>query len=547
MLEDARRLPSGSVLEADIIVVGAGAAGIAIGLDMIGSRTRVLILEGGDTGFDRSEQALYRGVNVGLRYEPLDLCRVKGLGGSTSSKGWAGFCKPLAPLDFEQRPWVPLSGWPLCRESLDPYYARAWELLSLPAEWDNAARATDHFSRALPLGEGDCENELCVMSPAPHLGQTAESRLRNAANVRVLFHANVSEIHVNARGDRVTGLSIATLTGGRIEARGRHVVLAAGGIENARLLLLSDSVQKGGLGNGHDLVGRCFMDHPRFTWGQIRNVAQAERLGRYDPTAALTHNRRHLDSHPIEELLGIGVTISEAAQRREQILGSRSWILPVGPSGARAGGRELREILLWVRRRRLPADLGVRARAVLADLPNAVSAITAHLRAIAGKSTHWQIQTIMEPAPNMESRVTLAGDLDRLGLRKTRLDWRLDALTERSLARTQELVIADLQRIGLDCAIVGTGGPAANQTVADPRWVWHHMGTTRMSEDPRTGVVDADCRVHGIDNLHIAGSSVFPTAGNDMPTATIVALAFRLSERLKQRLQETSAPAMLVA
>jgi hypothetical protein len=312
-------------------------------------------------------------------------------------------------------------------------------------------------------------------------------------------------------------------------------------------LLLSDSVQKGGLGNGHDLVGRCFMDHPRFTWGQIRNVAQAERLGRYDPTAALTHNRRHLCSHPIEELLGIGVTISEAAQRREQILGSRSWILPVGPSGARAGGRELREILLWIRRGRLPADLGVRARAVLADLPNAVSAITAHLRAIAGKSTHWQIQTIMEPAPNMESRVTLAGDLDRLGLRKTRLDWRLDALTERSLARTQELVIADLQRIGLDCAIVGTGGPAANQTVADPRWVWHHMGTTRMSEDPRTGVVDADCRVHGIDNLHIAGSSVFPTAGNDMPTATIVALAFRLSERLKQRLQETSAPAMLVA
>jgi len=545
VLEDARRLASGSKLEADMIVVGAGAAGIAVALDMIGTRARVLLLEGGDIDFDRTEQALYRGENVGLRYEPLDLCRVKGLGGSTCGKGWAGFCKALSALDFEQRPWVPLSGWPLGRDDLDPYYARAWTLLSLPQDWDSSAHRTANFAGGLAIGDGDCENELCVMSPSPHIGAVAEQRLRMAANVRVILHANVTEIEVNERADRVTGVRIATLEGSHLTARAPLVVLATGGIENARLLLLSDRVQREGLGNGSGFVGRCFMDHPRFTWGQIRNVAEPQRLTRYDPTAALTYSR-NAATRALDELFGVGVSVSEQAQRREQILGSRSWIVPVGPNGARAGARELREIALWLRRGRLPSDLALRTRAVLADLPNAIQAVTAHLRALAGKSTHWQIQTIMEPTPNPDSRVTLTAEIDRLGLRKSRLNWRLDALVERSLARTQELIVGDLTRAGLDCAIVGSGGKAANQTIADPRWVWHHMGTTRMSIDPSLGVVDETCRVHGIDNLFIAGSSVFPTVGNDMPTATIVALAYRLAHTLKQRLAEPAAAPAVV-
>jgi choline dehydrogenase-like flavoprotein len=126
--------------------------------------------------------------------------------------------------------------------------------------------------------------------------------------------------------------------------------------------------------------------------------------------------------------------------------------------------------------------------------------------------------------------------MDSLGMPRVQLDWRLTSLAEQSLARTQELVVADLNSIGIQCAQVGPGGMRANQTVDHPRWVWHHMGTTRMSARPQDGVVDADCRVHGMSNLFIAGSSVFPTCSTDMPTLTLIALAHRLADHLKSQL-----------
>ena len=536
MIEDAHDLRTGDRLEADIVVVGAGAAGIAIALRFAHTSTRVLVLEGGGRKFERAAQELYSGHNAGLRYEPLDLCRVKGLGGSTSRMGWAGWCKPLLPIDFEQRPWVPLSGWPVDRRELEPYYRAAFGTLSLPPDTDSQAVLDGQRNDCLPIGDSDCRNEPCALSPAPHLGEVWEPQLRSASNVRVLLHANVTEVQCNDDATHITGVRCATLTGVAFSAHAPIVVLAAGGIENARLLLLSDQVEASGLGNRHGFVGRCFMDHPRFAWGQIRNVDRPELLRRYDPTTSIKQSSSAAGSEPCAAMFGASLVVSPETQRREQILNARSWILPVAPSGERPGGRELREMVLWLKRKRVPADVRTRAGIIAADLPNAVAAVVAHLRSLKWQPTHWQFQTILEPEPNADSRVTLTADRDRLGLRRTQLDWRLGALTEKTLQRTQELLIGDLRRIGIDCSIIGSGGAVANQTVANPRWVWHHMGTTRMSADPRTGVVDANCRVHGIDNLFVAGSSVFPTVGNDMPTVTLIALAHRLAEHVKTRL-----------
>lgn len=540
MLEDAREVSAEAELSAQIIIVGAGAAGIAIARELAGRDTPVLMLESGGLEFDSVVQADYAGESVGLRYEPLDLCRVKGFGGSTSRQGWAGWCKPMRPLDFKHRPWVPLSGWPFAREELVPHYRRALSLLSLPEDADSEAMQASHFRGALPLGEGDTENELCPLSPAPHLGEVWRDELRRSANVRVLLNATVTELLATPSGRHITGVRVSAGGDRGFTATAPIVVLAAGGIENARLLLLSDKVARPGLGNASGFVGRCFMDHPRFAWGQIRNVADPSLLLRYDPTNAATHLRDSRGTGLQAPTYATSITVSEAAQRRDQLLNARSWILPVAPGGERTGGRELREIALWLMRHRLPSDIALRTRLVLRDLPNAAAAVVAHLRSIARRSTHWQFVTILEPEPNPDSRITLADDVDRHGLRRVRLDWRLGELTERTLARTQELITADLKRAGFDCAIVGSGGEAANQRINDPRWVWHHMGTTRMSTDPAKGVVDSDCRVHGVDNLYIAGSSVFPTVGNDMPTVTLIALAYRLADHLQQGLSRSA-------
>lgn len=539
MIEDARLLPIESNLDADVIIAGAGAAGLSLGLGLMNSGLSVLLLESGGLSYERDTQSLYRGRNIGLRYEPLDLVRVRTFGGSTDKRGWAGWCKPFANIDFEKRDWVNLSGWPIPRSELDESYEHAFATTGLPADGERKAAARADSARQLPLS-GDCVNDPIMLSSAPQLGGAWLETFRRATNVRVLLHANITTIVTSPDDRSVTRVVFSTLERRQFTAKARAVVLAAGGVENARLMLAN----KRACGTGAGWVGRCFMDHPRFAWGQISALDDPRRIRDYDPTDGVGMKKGRLPQPGQDPILGFGISISEAAQRKHRILGSRSWILPVAPSGETSGSRELREIALWLGlRRRIPSDLATRAALVAKDLPNAAAAAFAHIASMRGKTTHWQFVTTLEPEPNRDSRVLLdQSNKDPLGIPRVALDWRLTPQTAHSLAITQELIVNQLRTEGVSCAIIGNGGEAANQTVANPRWVWHLMGTTRMSDDATTGVVDGNCKVHGMDNLYLAGSSVFPTCSTDMPTLTVIALAYRLSARLKQVLQAEPAP-----
>lgn len=535
MFDDARKLPQGSEIEADVLIIGAGAAGTTIGSEFAGHGARVVVVESGGLEYDPATQKLYRGLNVGHHYEPLDLCRVRTFGGSTDPRGWGGWCKPLAPIDFEERPWVPLSGWPLARADLEPFYERARRTLGLPADTEALAAADATADDVLKLAGPDVINEPCPLSPAPHLGWSSRDTLAAAKNVRVLLHSNVTEILTDEAARQAHGVRLATLNGKSHVVKARMLVLAAGGIENARLLLLSDRVQREGLGNGSDFVGRCFMEHPRFSWGRLSGENVASKLRRYDPGYVVP--QRVIGAPPGSRplLIGASVALSEAAQRKEELLGARSWIMPAPEAGERDGGREVKELVFWLKKKRIPSDLGRRASAILSDLPNAAGAVHAHLAAKMGPAKQWQFVTVLEQEPYRDSRVTLDDSRDRLDLRRVKLDWRLGPLTKKTLARTAEMFAAEMQAIGLDCSITGSDGKAGPD-IDNPRWVWHHMGTTRMSAEPRDGVVDGNCRIHGMDNLFVAGSSVFPTVGNDMPTLSVVALAHRLADHLKMEL-----------
>jgi choline dehydrogenase-like flavoprotein len=536
MIEDARHLPTDVKIDADIAIIGGGAAGISMALNFLHGPLKVVVLESGGIDYESKTQSLYRGRNVGLRYEPLDLCRVRMFGGSTDERGWAGWCKTFSDLDFEQRAWVGLSGWPISKRDLRPFYKEALKTVSLPAEMERMTEREAHAPDCLPLEVGDCVNDPVPLSTAPRLSDAWLETIRTSPNVRVILHANVTRIYTDEMGDVVTGLHVGTLDRRMLKMKPRFTVLAAGGIESARLLLSSNQTVKTGLGNASDWVGRCFMDHPRYAWGQITSIIDPSLLLRYNPTLGVGQRRRGVprpDTHP---LFGVGVSPNEAAQRREQMLGSRTWIVPVSAQGERAGGRELREVVLWAMRRRIPSDIVLRGAKIFGDLPNAAAAAVSHLRSVAGQARRWQFQTIVEPEPNPSSRVTLDNDRDPLGLARVKLDWRLTPLVRRTLQVTQDMVVKNLRSIGLDCHVEGPGGPAANQKFEEPRWTWHHMGTARMSDDPNMGVVDADCKVHGVRNLYVTGSSVFPTSSTDMPTLTLIALAHRLSAHLRTQL-----------
>jgi choline dehydrogenase-like flavoprotein len=486
---DARSLPPGHHIEADLCIVGAGAAGLAIARSFMGGSKRVALLESGGIKPDPETQALYAGENVGAPHAPLAQCRLRYFGGTTNH--WTAHVRPLDPLDFQARPWVPHSGWPFGRVELDPYYERARELLGLPERPFEVAAWAGKRARPWPFGADRVRNAVrqIVAEAQRRLGPRLREEFSGSQNVDTYLFANLLRIELSESRRRVTKLHVGTLEGGRFTLSARRIVLATGGIENARLLLLS--------GIGADgLVGRFYANHPSSNTGRIQ-------LTRGGLDARFYLGRAHAR-------------------------GVAAGFFSLSPELQRA--EELRNCWVQVyRRARGPVSPAQRA---FARLATDVDRLGGPLRR-GGREpgVSFGMQAIVEPAPNPDSRVRLGDERDALGQRRVILDWRVSETESRTVRRTFELVARELGASGLGRAHIAF--PEGAFARLDATASHHHMGSTRMHVDPARGVVDADCRMHGIENLFVAGSSVFPTYGTANPTYTLLALAFRLADHLK--------------
>lgn len=527
MFLDARKMPSGTVIDTDVCIIGAGAAGITLARQLIGHPVRVCLLESGGLRIDRETQRLYEGETVGIPYE-LETTRSRFFGGSTN--WWGGFSRPQEDLHFERRDWVPDSGWPISRADLEPYYARAHEVCGIEADAYDPERVLPELEgndlRPLPLSGGRVITSLTRLSKEKRrFGKAYREELARAANITVYTYANVIDLALDAYGSSIERVRVATLAGNQLSVTARMVVLATGAIENARLLLASNAVESCGVGNRSDQVGRYFMEHPRTVVAEVALSSVGERaLRAYLPRYAM-----------LRLPVAAELNVSPEVQRAEGLLDAAAYVELVMQGEEAAGTVALKQLywdMVW---------RGARPRAPLQQL----AAIAAHPKSLAtfglGLFTCAErfvrcrrITVIAEQAPNPDSRVMLSHQRDRLGMQRVRLDWRMTELDRYALRRTAEILGEELSRAGL--LSVSRFMPEYERDVLTPQWNWHHMGTTRMHEDPSRGVVDPQCRVHGVANLFIAGSSVFPTAGNHTPTFTIVALAIRLAEHLRRQL-----------
>lgn len=565
MLVDGRTIPAQSRLEADLCIIGAGAAGITLARELSGrSNTQVIVLESGGTEFDSRTQALARGENVGLPYFPLHTSRLRWLGGTTNH--WGGHCRPMAPEDLETKPWIPNSGWPITRQDLDPYYERARAICGIPnSDWDTQTWVRRDRYRPLPLvGDRFVTGLAQVVPKAARSFRVAyRAELEAAPNVAVHTGANVTEIETNENGSLATLVHVATLGGNRYSVATRHLVLAAGGIENARIMLASNRQWPRGLGNGHDVVGRFFLEHPRFVSGILAPSNPHLSVGFYEQHAV---GKTRLQGY---------LSLTSSMLRAEQLID-----VEVHPRAAYAGSFEhalessefedLKALVKMVKRRGDIEDFGRHLSGVLADLatwqsvtvpgaplpvpfpevvgelmhstPVEVQALipdllgdivgAAYAKTAGAPIEAVMLRTRLDPVPNPDSRVTLAEERDELGMPRVRLDWRLTPLDHHSVRRTLEILGAEVGRAGLGRVRI-TLDEDPSVWPEDLAGGWHHMGTTRMSDVPRRGVVDRNGLVHGMHNLYIAGSSVFPTAGSGTPTMTLVALTLRMAEHLK--------------
>jgi choline dehydrogenase-like flavoprotein len=545
MLIDSHTLQQDTEIHADICIVGAGTAGITLANELVDQSMSVALLESGGNKPDRESHALNEGQNIGRPYFSLDTSRARFLGGCCNrwnlkiGNGRLGArVRPLDAVDFEAREWIPYSGWPFDKTHLDPYYDRAQRICEVeptsfdPQDWSDPVQRP-----VLQFNDERAQTVMFKFCPRDPFLKNYLDRIKKAPNIKTFLYGNVIDIETNETASTATGVKVACLHGPSFRVNAKIVVLALGGLETPRLLLLSNRVQSNGLGNGHDIVGRFFMEHPHFRLGyvvpfdadMINATALYNHIHLVDNVAVVAKISLAGDMIRNEKLLNFVtqfnpriVTLSLLAQA----------MYPNLPSKSVKSYKAIRTMLA----ERTTTDL-------LHHLGNIVKGLDSVCVSAARKvkrdfirhfnkkqvPVYW-LETMCEQAPNPNSRVLLSDSVDQLGQTRISLDWQLSQNDIESAIRSQRILDEVLQASGIGrlyCEL---------DDLTPPRRItggWHQMGTTRMHDDPKQGVVDSNSRVHGLSNLFIAGPSVFPTTGYANPTLTIVAMTVRLADHLK--------------
>ncbi len=510
MIKDFNDAAVGSTIETDVCIVGAGAAGIAIAHSLMNKGLRVLLLESGGQTPDKDTSDLNTltvdgdiDANVtGTRFNPNRACRQRFFGGTTNH--WTGWCRPLDEIDFKARPWIPLSGWPITRSDLDPYYQAALPYcdLSTPIFTDEESGLTglpDYMPSKL-------ESIFWTFSAPTRFGQKYRAELDASDNVTVLLYANVVDVVTDASESNVTAFTVRSLKGKEGTVRAKRYVIATGALENTRLLLASNSKNPAGVGNQSGMVGKNYQNHPHLDVGTIVSSdpkALSALYERRDATATGGNGFR----------LGLGAT--EAVQEDRKTLNFGASIQEENAKNA------FRTIWNDIKRFNWPDNFSSKMKMVVEDLVGQEQRLS------------HQVYMYTEQAPSEESRIALTNERDALDMPRIRMDWKLNELDKHTVKQASLVIGEEIGRLGI-------GRLKIRDWIMDkdgkfPSSLWggcHQIGTTRMSASAQDGVVDKNCRVHGIDNLYMAGSSVFPTGGHTPPTFTIVALALRLADHL---------------
>jgi choline dehydrogenase-like flavoprotein len=551
MITDARRLPPNSIINCDICIIGAGAAGIALASELLHSGKDVVLLEGGGTRLERGMQDLYKGEVVDPdRHGRLELYRQRRFGGTTAV--WGGRCAPFDEIDFECRPYLPHSGWPIHKTDLDPYYVRAHEYCDLGTYAYRVSEALPNQPEEMIPGLESSDvhtDRLWRFSLPTNFAKEYGDGLRRSQTVRVYLHANCRRICTVQKGNAVDHLEIASSAEGSFKLRARQYVLAAGGLEVTRLLLSSDDVHTKGIGNDRDLVGRFYLSHMTGDLGEV--------LFRPKGRGVVWNYERTIDDVYCRR----AISICEKRQRYDRLLNFRA-TLNHPPAADPRHENGVLSLMYLVKRffaNRIPPEYSrtlsglTPLRHVFAHCGNVVNDLGNLTRfsgmwvrkrissrrklpsvAFESKSNVYTLHFDAEQSPNPDSRVTLADTTDVFGMKRLKVDWRFSDIDLESVVQSCRLISSALERSGAGTMLFRPED-IAEQIRTTCGVGSHHIGTTRMAGDPSRGVVDDNCRVYGIDNLYIASSSVFPTSGVANPTLTIVALAIRLADHLKGR------------
>lgn len=546
MLIDVAPHARGDLARFDVCIVGSGPAGITVAREVCRTGLSVCLVESGAHKSSGKIQDLNAGVvdsAHGYREEVLREGRCRRFGGTANL--WnhqirgepARYVRyvPLDEIDFESRDWVPESGWAFSRQAIEPFYQRAQQVCGInsfecPPEFVEAGTKNGRLWQTEKI-----ESVVSQLGLAETFVEHYRRELILDQRVTVILRATLLQFQMDPLSRVITSGQVRTPDGRKFWIRARTFVLAAGGLENARILLLQEDLQSGGLGNQHDMVERCFMDHPQITLGVLTPFSSSL-FGR-----AELYDQHHVGGHVMMRLLHIRPEV----MRREKMLNLYGVLVPHFKTLRDNSTATLRQLMVRVPRfiyRRLslqyrctPLDARPFRQRLLEDYYAEGQCGWSRLARPERRFVEFSIRSLVEQSPDRSNRVMLQDETDEFDQRKIKVLWRWNDLDLRSIRQAQKIFREELASTG-----IGTFVPLEETIGPRPRRFdspHHFLGTTRMHDNPRNRVVDPDCRVHGVPNLFVAGSSVFPTSGYANPTFTIIALALRLASHLQSELQ----------
>ena len=546
MIKQPSEITVGSTLTADVCVVGAGAAGIALAVELGRAGVDVLLIPGGDHRYRTAHQELYKG--SATNDIPLERSRIRRFGGTTSV--WGGRCIPFDEIDFEHRPHVPDADWPFGLSELSPYYSRAHEHLDIGTNpsFDVKEVLPDEPPQLIEgfASEAVETHKVEKWSLPTNLGKKYKKELDRSPNVTVLMDAHLIEAQTNEANEELQQLRCVAGDSRRFNCVANQYVFAMGGLETTRHLL--HLIGNPGTTEPNDHLGRYFMTHLSGAIAEVSIDPSVEVINRYETDREGVYCRRRIQ-------------ISQEAQREHGLLNFAAFLHDPPLQDPRHRdpvlsllffAKGLRSVAL-----RIPAEYSVELaygrfsfrdhlphlRNILLGLPRLIASAPGLIYRrllrrrklpsviLSKPDNRYTLYYHVEHAPTSTSRVTLSDETDRHGLRRLHVSMEHSDLDVDSILRAHEIIRLELERTGVG-RLEYLFDDSRAAVIRHIGFGGHQMGTTRMAHNEHMGVVNPDGQVFGISNLFVAGPSTFVTGSHANPVLTIVAMAIRLADHL---------------
>lgn len=455
-----------------VCIIGSGPAGISLALKLEKLGIPSLIVEAGGFEYSTSSQEPYKGNVIGDEYAPLDAARLRHLGGTSGH--WGGWCFPLDEADFEQRDGFPNSGWPIKKEHLDPFSQETCQILGV-APFPPNIKHSEHIQ------------EVTFRFSKVRFGEKYKEEIKKSKLIGLLINSPLHSLVPNKSA--ISHINIQSKN--KIKTiKAKYFSLCTGGIENSRMLLWSNQLSNDRVVPENKSLGKYWMEHPHFNIGE---------------SVMFQSSKLHRD-------------ISETTYPINFFAPTTRFLRENG-----VGNFALRVEIIQSDPKRLVKDMLCSAGNIFSNIAD---------KDLVPNFCARTIKVAWGQTPLRSNRIELSkSEKDSMGIPRVNLYWKKEA-QDRVTAQASikllgtYLVNSDIGRAKVSSWLTNDEDYPSD----DEKFGYHHMGGTRMASTKETGVVDMNCKVFGMDNLFVGGSSVFATAGHANPTYTIVQLALRLGD-----------------